>query len=42
MLLFTPCMPFRQLKDPEAHKIPEDFVSAWQEAVKTNSKAGNL
>ncbi len=35
-------MAFRQMKDPDANKIPAEFVNAWQEAVKTNSKAQNL
>lgn len=30
------------MKDPEANQIPEGFVQMWQEAIKTNSKAGWL
>ena len=33
---------FRRMKDPEANQIPSGFVEMWQEAIKTNSKAGSL
>lgn len=32
-------VPRRRLRDPNASEIPDDFVGAWKEAVKTNSKA---
>lgn len=29
----------RRLRDPSANEIPDDFVTLWQDAVRTNSKA---
>ena len=33
---------FRRMKDPAANDIPSGFVELWQDAIKTNSKAGSL
>ena len=32
----------RRLRDPSANEIPDDFVTLWQDAVKSNSKVAPL